>query len=97
MCMCIQVKVLDADVMEAQGYKGAAAVADELRSLLEGSKRVGVMKAAESEGLGDAFNAMAQVCGWLCTIDCRAAPSPAIAVTALMAVGVGACDCGRGV
>jgi len=62
-----QVKMLDADVMEAQGYKAAAGVADELRSLLEGSKRVGSLKAGESEALGDAFNAAAQVCtGWEC-------------------------------
>uniref|UniRef100_A0A7S3QSI3 Histidine--tRNA ligase, cytoplasmic n=1 Tax=Dunaliella tertiolecta TaxID=3047 RepID=A0A7S3QSI3_DUNTE len=59
----MQTKVLDADLMEAQGYKGAAAVADELRSLLEGSKRVGLMKAGESESLGDAFNAVAQRLG----------------------------------
>jgi hypothetical protein len=52
--------------MEAQGYKGAAAVADELRGMLEGSKRVGVMKAGESEGLGDAFNSVAQVSSACC-------------------------------
>lgn len=37
----MQIKSLDADNMEAQGYKGAMTVADDLRSMLEGSKRAG--------------------------------------------------------
>ncbi|KAG1650462.1 hypothetical protein FOA52_005733 [Chlamydomonas sp. UWO 241] len=36
------VKPFDTAVINAQGYKSAAAVADELRTLLEGSKRAGV-------------------------------------------------------
>jgi histidine ammonia-lyase len=58
----LQVKNLDADLMEAQGHKAAMAVADEMRGLLEGSKRVGIMKAAESDSLPPAFSAAAQVC-----------------------------------
>ena len=33
--------------MEAQGYKSAVGVADELRTLLEGSKRAGTLKGGE--------------------------------------------------
>jgi hypothetical protein len=36
----LQIKCLDADMMEAQGPQSAQSAADELRSLLEGSKRV---------------------------------------------------------
>lgn len=39
-------KSFDADVVEALGYKGAIAAADELRGLLEGSKKVNTRKAA---------------------------------------------------
>ncbi|GFR48350.1 hypothetical protein Agub_g10237, partial [Astrephomene gubernaculifera] len=40
----VQTKSFEADVVEAQGYKGAVAAADELRGLLEGSKRVDTLK-----------------------------------------------------
>ena len=57
----MQTKLLEPEVMEAQGYKAAAGVADELRSTLEGSRRVGTLKPADSDALGDAFNTVAQV------------------------------------
>ncbi|GAX78397.1 hypothetical protein CEUSTIGMA_g5839.t1 [Chlamydomonas eustigma] len=38
------IKAFDATLVEAQGFKSAVAVADELRTLLEGSKRVGTLK-----------------------------------------------------
>ncbi|GLI60938.1 hypothetical protein VaNZ11_003175, partial [Volvox africanus] len=40
----VQTKSFEADVVEAQGYKSAVVVADELLGLLEGSKRVGTLK-----------------------------------------------------
>lgn len=46
-----QVKPYDAELIEAQGVKTAIAVADELRTLLEGSKRVGTLKGAKEEEL----------------------------------------------
>ena len=44
-----QVKPFEADVVEAQPYKGSIAAADELRSLLEGSKQVATRKGASAE------------------------------------------------
>ncbi len=49
--------------MEAQGFASASAAADELRGLLEGSKRVGTLKAAESETLPAAFGSSLPVVG----------------------------------
>ena len=40
-------KSFDTDVVEAQGFKSAVGVADELQSLLEGSKRVNTLKGSE--------------------------------------------------
>ncbi|GLC65359.1 hypothetical protein PLESTF_000284700 [Pleodorina starrii] len=40
----VQTKSFEADVVEAQGYKSAVVVADELMGLLEGSKRVDTLK-----------------------------------------------------
>lgn len=54
----MQIKAFEADVMEAQGYKAAITAADELRGLLEGSKRAGTAKAAD---LPTAFSAAPQV------------------------------------
>lgn len=59
----LQVKALDADNMEAQGYKAAASAADELRGMLEGSKRAGTLKAAENDALPSAFSTVAQRLG----------------------------------
>jgi hypothetical protein len=39
-----QTKSFDAEVVEAQGYKSAVLVADELMGLLDGSKRVDTLK-----------------------------------------------------
>jgi hypothetical protein len=63
----LQVKQLDADLVEAQGSHAASSAADELRGLLEGSKRTGTMKGSESEALPAAFNTVAQVrlASWL--------------------------------
>ena len=59
-----QVKSLEAELVEAQGFKAACSAADELRGLLEGSKRVGTMKGAENDALPPAFSAATQVCVW---------------------------------
>lgn len=58
---CLQVKFYDADYVEAQGYKSAIAVADEIRTLLEGSKKAGTCKGWEDI---PAFSAVPQV--WRC-------------------------------
>jgi len=44
-----QVKSFEADIVEAQGYKGAIAAADELKGLLEGSKAAGSRKGLSTE------------------------------------------------
>jgi hypothetical protein len=59
----LQIKSLDADNMEAQGYKAASAAADELRGMLEGSKRAGTLKSAENDALPAAFGTAAQRLG----------------------------------
>jgi histidine ammonia-lyase len=76
----LQVKSLDADLMEAQGHKAAMTVADEMRGLLEGSKRVGTMKAAESDSLPPALSAAAQVCGSGTTVGTGSAEAEGIAM-----------------
>lgn len=53
-------KPFDADVMEAGGYKAAAAAADQLRGLLEGSKSVGTRKGATQQQLA-MFSSLPQV------------------------------------
>lgn len=42
-------KSFEADIVEAQGYKGAIAAADELKGLLEGSKAAGSRKGLSTE------------------------------------------------
>lgn len=59
LCMS-QVKSFDADVVEAQGYKGAIAAADELKGLLEGSKAVGSRKGLSTEQQA-AYSSLPQV------------------------------------
>ncbi|KXZ42548.1 hypothetical protein GPECTOR_136g631 [Gonium pectorale] len=44
----VQTKAFDSEVVEAQGYKGAVAVADELNGLLDGSKRVNTRKGGDA-------------------------------------------------
>eukprot|EP00195_Chlamydomonas_chlamydogama_P004360 CAMPEP_0202919514 /NCGR_PEP_ID=MMETSP1392-20130828/76048_1 /ASSEMBLY_ACC=CAM_ASM_000868 /TAXON_ID=225041 /ORGANISM="Chlamydomonas chlamydogama, Strain SAG 11-48b" /LENGTH=441 /DNA_ID=CAMNT_0049612907 /DNA_START=108 /DNA_END=1430 /DNA_ORIENTATION=+ len=44
----LPIKAFDADLLEARGFKAAVSVADELRSLMEGSKRVGTTKGADN-------------------------------------------------
>lgn len=56
----LQVKCYDADYVEAQGYKSAIAVADEIRTLLEGSKKAGTCKGWDDIA---AFSAVPQVWG----------------------------------
>jgi histidine ammonia-lyase len=58
-CMS-QVKSFEADVVEAQGYKGAIAAADELKGLLEGSKAVGSRKGLSTEQQA-AYSSLPQV------------------------------------
>lgn len=55
-----QVKSFEADVVEAQGYKGAIAAADELKGLLEGSKAVGSRKGLSTEHQA-AYSSLPQV------------------------------------
>jgi histidine ammonia-lyase len=55
-----QVKSYEADVVEAQGYKGAIAAADELKGLLEGSKAVGSRKGLSTEQQA-AYSSLPQV------------------------------------
>jgi histidine ammonia-lyase len=57
-----QVKAFEADIVEALGYKGAIAAADELKGLLDGSKAAGSRKglAAEQQAL---FSNLPQVRG----------------------------------
>jgi histidine ammonia-lyase len=58
----MQVKAFEADVVEALGYKGAIAAADELKGLLDGSKVAGSRKGlgAEQQAL---FSNLPQVGG----------------------------------
>jgi hypothetical protein len=56
------VKSFEADVVEAQGYKGAIAAADELKGLLEGSKVVGTRKGLSPEQQA-AYSSLPQVLG----------------------------------
>ncbi len=58
---CSQTKSLDAELMEAQGSTAATSVADEMRGLLEGSKRANTLKAAEQDSLPAAFLSAATV------------------------------------
>jgi histidine ammonia-lyase len=58
----LQVKSFEADVVEAQGYKGAIAAADELKGLLEGSKVVGTRKGLSPEQQA-AYSSLPQVLG----------------------------------
>jgi hypothetical protein len=55
-----QVKSFEADIVEAQGYKGAIAAADELKGLLEGSKAVGSRKGLSTEQQA-AYSSLPQV------------------------------------
>jgi histidine ammonia-lyase len=60
-CHTLQVKSFEADVVEAQGYKGAIGAADELRGLLEGSKAVGTRKGLGAQQQA-AYSSLPQVC-----------------------------------
>ena len=57
-----QAKAFDTDLLEAQNFKSAISVADELRTLLEGSKRVGTVKGLGCEEMLS-FSLAAQVIG----------------------------------
>ena len=57
-----QSKPYDTDLLEALNYKSAISVADELRTLLEGSKRVGTVKGSGCEEM-PAFTSAPQVIG----------------------------------
>jgi hypothetical protein len=59
--LLLQVKAFEADVVEAQGYKGAIEAADELRGLLEGSKAVGTRKGLSNQQQA-AYSSLPQVC-----------------------------------
>jgi histidine ammonia-lyase len=47
----LQAKSFELDVVEAQGYQGAIEAADQLRSLLEGSKAVGSRAPGTKKGM----------------------------------------------
>lgn len=56
-------KPFDADIVEAGGHKAAAAAADQLRGLLDGSKCVGTRKGATTQQMA-LFSGLPQVRGW---------------------------------